>query len=272
MSPGTDDELEKFRRQWKEEMSGRSKGDSLSPNTLPERAQGPIKHNHDTAESSSPRKPPQYSRSKEITVIEDNQDIGTIEMQVSHDLQDMDEARKLGSEGPGVHPTTVKKPSSALDHYEKAVEREEQGSLGDSVSLYRKAYKLDAGVDKAYRNKHFPPSSVKSKPTNINPSNAAVTVPNPAHHSLDGPPASAPTVPDLIASFAGLSIPSIPPGRYFRSCVSALTIRRFFHGRAYLSLFKDCFYNYDNAGQSLNKPEACPWRNRRIVKANDPQF
>ena len=33
-------------------------------------------------------------------------------------------------------------PESALEHYEKAVERETQGQLGDSLDLYRKAFKV----------------------------------------------------------------------------------------------------------------------------------
>ena len=57
-----------------------------------------------------------------------------------------------------------------------------------------------------YNKKHFPPSSSKSKPTNPNPSNAAVTVPTTAHHSLDGAPA--PSITQLIASFSSVS--SIP--------------------------------------------------------------
>lgn len=69
---------------------------------------------------------------------------------------------------------------------------------------------LDAGVDRIYKNKHFPPSSTKSKPTNPNPSNTAVTVPNPAHHSPDGPPAS--TISELIASFSSAPIPIEEPG------------------------------------------------------------
>ena len=60
-----------------------------------------------------------------------------------------------------------------------------------------------------YKNKHFPPSNTKIKPTDPNPSNAPVTVPNPAHHSLDGPP-NIPT-PQLIASFSDLSIPAARP-------------------------------------------------------------
>jgi F-box protein 9 len=33
-------------------------------------------------------------------------------------------------------------PVSALDHYEKAVEREAVGNLGDSLQLYRKAFRV----------------------------------------------------------------------------------------------------------------------------------
>lgn len=33
-------------------------------------------------------------------------------------------------------------PESALEHYEKAVEKETQGSLGESLSLYRKAFRV----------------------------------------------------------------------------------------------------------------------------------
>lgn len=35
-----------------------------------------------------------------------------------------------------------KEPESALEHYEKAVERESQGNLGDSLNLYRKAFRV----------------------------------------------------------------------------------------------------------------------------------
>lgn len=68
---------------------------------------------------------------------------------------------------------------------------------------------MDAGVDRLYKNKHFPPSNLNSKPTDINPSDAPVTVPNTAHHSLNGPSSS--TISELIALFSSLSIPPAPP-------------------------------------------------------------
>ena len=216
MSDNGNVELERFREQWKEEVTARSKGPLTNKAGQSTQPAGPLNNKTDTAEVTAAKKPPQYTRLvEENRGKEEQKDAPSHggEAQNYHDLADEDEARRLGTEGEGIHPSIAasKLPNTALDHYEKAVEREEQGNLGDSVSLYRKAYRLDAGVDKIYRNKHFPPSSTKSKPTNINPSNAPVTVPNTAHHSLDGPPVPPPTVSELIASFADLSIPPIPP-------------------------------------------------------------
>lgn len=36
----------------------------------------------------------------------------------------------------------IGEPVTALDHYERAVEKESQGSLGDSLMLYRKAFRV----------------------------------------------------------------------------------------------------------------------------------
>lgn len=215
MSSDANVELERFREQWKEEVTARSKGPPTSKNDQPTLPYGPLRSKNGPGEASTVKRPPQYTRIEETKL--DNDEDETLNDDESKDyngLADQDEARRPGVEGDGVHPSNAvsKTPSSALEHYEKAVEREDQGSLGDSVSLYRKAYRLDAGVDKIYRNKHFPPPSTRSKPSNPNPSNAPVAVPNTAHHPLDGPPVSTPTVSQLIASFGGLSIcPFAPP-------------------------------------------------------------
>lgn len=39
-------------------------------------------------------------------------------------------------------PVTTKVPQSALDHFEEASKKEDEGSLGDSLNLYRKAYRV----------------------------------------------------------------------------------------------------------------------------------
>lgn len=59
-----------------------------------------------------------------------------------HDLEDKDERRRLGEAGERIHPSNKREPHSALDHYELAVERESEGSLGDSLNHYRKAYRV----------------------------------------------------------------------------------------------------------------------------------
>lgn len=214
MSNDANVELERFREQWKEEVTARSKGPLASKNEQPTLPSGPLRCKSGAGEASTAKKPPQYTRINETKLDNDEDEaLNDGESRDYHDLANRDETRRLGIDGGAVHPSNAasKTPSSALEHYEKAVEREDQGSLGDSVSLYRKAYRLDAGVDKIYRNKHFPPSSTRSKPMNPNLSNAAVTVPNTAHHSLDGAPVPTQTVSQLIASFGGLSICPIPP-------------------------------------------------------------
>ncbi|KAL6714481.1 hypothetical protein ACLMJK_007905 [Lecanora helva] len=199
----TAEELEKFRQQWQEEVTARIKGASSSTST---RKSTKSQTTQKDGGNTGPGRASKLSFHTPYREVEDDDGIGG---SASHDLEDKDEARKLGGDGQGIHPDNRHEPSSALEHYEKAVERESQGRLGDSLNHYRKAFRLDAGVDRIYKNKHFPPSSSKSKPSNPNPSNAAVTVPNPAHHSLDGPPAS--TISELIASFSTTSIPQAEP-------------------------------------------------------------
>ncbi|UNI23136.1 hypothetical protein JDV02_008973 [Purpureocillium takamizusanense] len=113
---------------------------------------------------------------------------------------------------------------SALDHYEEAMEKEAQGSMGDSLKLYRQAYRLDHRVDKRYREKHFPASvpSSSSKPAPALTSTSA-TAPSSATAAAAQPsPQQAPaaqgeetaaqplSTPDLIASFAALAIEPLP--------------------------------------------------------------
>jgi F-box protein 9 len=76
---------------------------------------------------------------------------------------------------------------------------------------------LDAKVHDQYKAKHFPPGVYKPPtapapvlaPTaNTNPSNASPTVPNPAHHSLQGLP---PTLSSLLDAFSTLTIQGEAP-------------------------------------------------------------
>lgn len=123
------EELESFRQEWRAEVSARSK------------IEGP---------QASNRGPPRASRRPPpITSLSSSKSSQSAR----------DENEENGSGGTNVHPRSHsfskepehedfapknlgKVPQTALEHYEKAVERESQGSLGDSLSLYRKAYRV----------------------------------------------------------------------------------------------------------------------------------
>ncbi|KAK7914762.1 hypothetical protein PG985_012465 [Apiospora marii] len=206
-------ELENFREQWRAEVA-RSRTAATSSSTRP-KAQA--------VSSSSSRAPPPPRK------IEPSTNPKIASKIASHQHQEDDDDLTRGQAfdepaGPAITPNTLaafeqgpgeteKEPETALEFYEKAVDKESAGKLGDSLHLYRRAFRLDNHVERAYRDKHFPgrwgkqpaPTPENAAP---NPSNAAVTVPNTAHHSLDGPPLS---LPDLIASFAGLSMQPAPP-------------------------------------------------------------
>ena len=189
MAADTSTELERFRQQWQQEVKQRSKAStsftSKGPKPgVPKRA----KENSGRALSPLPLEHTSY-----IDEVEEAP--GIYEYNESNKKS---EESQIGAPD-GTHASGHGEPESALEHYERAVEREGEGNLGDSLNLYRKAYRLDAGVDRLYKNKHFPAASSALKPTNINPSNASTTVPNTAHHSLDGPSAIA--IPELIASY-----------------------------------------------------------------------
>ena len=131
MAGDTAEELERFRQQWQEEVKSRSKGQASSFSSKTptlEQKQGGV------GPSRAPLGPQRAQ--KESREIHDDWEYGY------HDLDDKDEACRLGETGNGTHPSTRREPTSALEHYERAVERETEGSLGDSLSHYRKAYRV----------------------------------------------------------------------------------------------------------------------------------
>jgi F-box protein 9 len=100
-----------------------------------------------------------------------------------------------------------REPRSALEHFERAVEKEAEGNLGDSLHHYRKAYRLDSAVDRTYRNKHF--AAAWKKSTHAPKTSIATDAPASGQGSQDEP-VVLPT-PELIASFAHLPIPRAEP-------------------------------------------------------------
>ncbi|KAL8760852.1 MAG: hypothetical protein Q9184_002987 [Pyrenodesmia sp. 2 TL-2023] len=194
-------DLENFRKQWQEEVTARMKGDGRAlVRTKPSGPSGKVEGS--TATVALPHS---------VVPKDEAELIDGISTQAYHDLDDNDNGKRLASERSEAQSNSRiwHEPQTALEHYERAIEREDQGNLGDSLKLYRQAFRLDAGVDRIYKNKHYPASTAKIKPTSPNPSNAPATVPNTAHHSLDGPLPS--SIGQLIASFTTSSIPTAPP-------------------------------------------------------------
>lgn len=201
----TSSELEQFRQQWQREVSARTqhkqpRGTSIghartkSSDEQRQRSERPIHRppiGHARADTLDEEATP--GSSGQAVRIEKLDYLNTGDA-------DADEFSKLGQA----------EPKTALEHYERAVEKEGQGKLGDSLSHYRKAFKLDEDVDQSYKEKYFPHKWKAVKP---NPSNAATTVPSTAHHSQSaeaGNEAVSQTTAQLIASFADCEIENAP--------------------------------------------------------------
>lgn len=123
-------ELESFRQQWRAEVSAKGRSDSNK--------------NQTTQQSKLPRKQlfagvSRSSTSAALPEEEDYDDTRTASNSNASRKSDIQHNDRHGE--PSKH-TVLKEPKSALEHYEKAVERETQGNLGDSLDLYRKAFRV----------------------------------------------------------------------------------------------------------------------------------
>lgn len=135
MGDGNNPDLESFRKEWQEEVTARSK--PKAPRHTGDKAQ-----TH--REKITASKPANALPPSEVYEQPDVDPVIGISAQAYHDLEDKEDARRLGIAGSRDVPTNqaAEEPKSALEHYEKAVEREDQGNLGDSVNLYRKAFRV----------------------------------------------------------------------------------------------------------------------------------
>lgn len=137
-STNTEAELESFRQQWRDEVTARSKGKAPAPHVTYTQ----------TVASSSKARPPRSNAPDVATSsharqrsVEETDDVAP---HVYSELGDKQHGRRLNetsAETAAAHAAS-REPSSALEHYEKAVEKETEGRLGDSLSLYRKAFKV----------------------------------------------------------------------------------------------------------------------------------
>lgn len=135
-------ELESFRRQWREEVARRSKPtDSVpAPDVAPPSA-APIVS---SALLTATRPPPTRHAAIDRKDLEEEgpapasfdpeelaQQVGELKVSQEEDEEEDGFTRRAQQE-----------PNSALEHFERAVEKEAAGNLGDSLQHYRKAYRV----------------------------------------------------------------------------------------------------------------------------------
>lgn len=136
-------ELESFRQQWRAEVQAkRAAPGSSKQQQQPQqqRATGPSRAQATTAPVTGPRgKPPQPAQKLPAQEQDD-------EYVQSRSFDEPAIAAQISSPE-AARPKTAEKgePVSALEHYEKAVEKEAAGNLGDSLRLYRRAFRVRCG-------------------------------------------------------------------------------------------------------------------------------
>ncbi|KAF1808934.1 hypothetical protein P152DRAFT_476872 [Eremomyces bilateralis CBS 781.70] len=147
----TEAELERFRQQWKKEVSARK--DHRQSTDAGTSGQAP--RSQDAGSTSKSGLPPPHVPAGAARNPYEGWD--EVQPHSYHDIEQVSRQRALESSS---HPEGLgNPPKSALEHYEEAVTRETQGNLGDSVNLYRKAFRLDSSVHEIYKKKHFPPAA-----------------------------------------------------------------------------------------------------------------
>lgn len=125
-------ELESFRRQWREEVLRRGNLNAAEPSqptpTRPVAPQPrqfpPTRHEASARKEDEEEGPVPYDQNEIV------QGVDRLSLN-KHNDEDAFHSRESRAE-----------PTSALEHFERAVEREAEGNLGDSLQLYRKAYRV----------------------------------------------------------------------------------------------------------------------------------
>lgn len=141
MANETSEELERFRNQWREEVTARTRAgtSSLQTGSRPEARR---RSSARVDQFLRPPPAPSIAHDTKQAVHEDAYEAQT--PNAYHGLEDKDQRRRLRDDSVEIYSSDNEKyePQSALEHYEKAVEKETQGSLGDSLTHYRKAYRV----------------------------------------------------------------------------------------------------------------------------------
>lgn len=129
-------ELESFREQWRAEVRAKMPGSRSDAQPGPSGASAGSSQGPARATTEFLRKP-----GKENKPLQD--DGGDVEPPTFDDEPGPEPAAS-SSMGHVIEPgeRSRKEPVTALEHYEKAVEREIAGNLGDSLRLYRAAFRV----------------------------------------------------------------------------------------------------------------------------------
>lgn len=137
----TEAELENFRQKWRDEVSARAKGKGKGKASAAEPSPKATVASSSKAHSSRSHatEPHAHAHARHRSVEE----VDEVEPHSYHDLGEKQHGRRLDETSPSAV-ISSQEPTSALEHYEKAVEKESQGSLGDSVNLYRKAFRVSS--------------------------------------------------------------------------------------------------------------------------------
>ncbi len=136
MDPSNDinSELETFRERWRAEVQARNPptGQQRQANNTSEPSSSFSRPQRSTAPA------PQLASAQRAATLDNDDDYVP-----PRSFDDLDQTGTPSRSNQGeIGSTDVRDPVSALDHYEQAVEKEAQGSLGDSLRLYRKAFRV----------------------------------------------------------------------------------------------------------------------------------
>lgn len=205
-----DSELDSFRRQWLSDLRSRTGHPSATHQASSSRDLTTRQHNHHTP---IPRRPSTHG-------IDEDHDVAHLYGPSFDELPGPHQHSIAGHDAGSATQPANKALVSALDHFEEAMVKEAQGNMGDSLKLYRTAYKLDHGVDRRYREKHFPKGT--KPPSSVSKPDPSKLLPQAQKHQpgdeqqqqqsqQDTEQPQLQSIPDLIASFSTLAIQPIPP-------------------------------------------------------------
>ncbi|KFA76455.1 hypothetical protein S40288_06496 [Stachybotrys chartarum IBT 40288] len=204
---GLNSDLEAFRREWLSDLRSKRDETAEPPQLSPYQS---LRRSNERPAASSSKQSHAHPRARGSAQLHEDDDHYV--QSLSFDEPSPRPGHALAESSKKAATCGDKELVSALDHYEEAMEKEAQGNMGESLKLYRKAYRLDVGVDKRYREKHFPQAPTAPKAHAAAPKAAHQQPPQTVPENSNTPSEPKPqTIGDLIASFATLKIDPVPP-------------------------------------------------------------